>query len=79
TDRWAVVLQAVVPHRQDDGSWWALDPQGHALPLQGKNHWQWLALSGGWPLDVAGEWDGAMFTPLAAYVADRYTLLSEAR
>lgn len=75
-DRLPVVLQAVVPVL-DDGRWWTIDTLGRALPVLGSQHWQWLALSGGLPLDIAGEWNSAGFLPVATYMDGRYLLLTE--
>jgi hypothetical protein len=42
------------------------DREGLALPLVRGDHWKLVALSGGRPLDLAGEWDGAALRPLGA-------------
>jgi hypothetical protein len=39
-------------------AWLVRDSAGSALPLAGQNHWKALALAGGHPCDLAGEWDG---------------------
>jgi hypothetical protein len=50
-----------------DGDAFAVrDAAGTCLPLGGREHWKLLALSGGRPLDVCGEWDGRALYPLAA-------------
>jgi hypothetical protein len=77
TDRIPAVLQALTPFRDAAGNWFAADQQGQALALQGKQHWVWMAVSGGAPLDVAGEWDGKYFLPLACIADGCYTLLNE--
>ena len=52
---------------------------GTALFTSG--HWLWseslrlLALSGGAPVDLAGEWDGERLLPLGAVVDGRYEVL----
>jgi SWIM zinc finger len=48
--------------------WLLRDTSGRALPTAGTAavRWALLALSGGRPVDVAGEWDGFAFTPQAA-------------
>lgn len=74
-DRLATVLDAVVPVYAD-GTWHAIAPSGHGLPLHGGNHWTWLAISGGRPQTVAVEWDGRAIRPLGAYVDGRYQSLA---
>lgn len=44
------------------------DRGGRALPLAGREHWKMLALSGGRPFDLTGEWDGHRLRPLGMYV-----------
>jgi hypothetical protein len=41
------------------------------MRASGPGQWRLLALSGGAPVDVAGEWDGFAFTPQAAARAGR--------
>lgn len=76
-ERSASVLRAIVPVYQG-GSWLAVDAAGHALPLAGQDHWLWLALSGGHPLDIAVEWDGRVLQPLGLFVDQRYHVLTKA-
>lgn len=54
--------------------WHVRDAVGHALPLAGSEYWKLLALTGGHPCDLAGEWDGRRFRPLGAFVEDRYVV-----
>jgi len=53
--------------------WLLRDRAGHALPVaaSAQVRWRLLALSGGAPVDVAGEWDGFGFSPQAAAPAGR--------
>jgi hypothetical protein len=53
--------------------WLLRDLAGRAMPMTGAASVRWalLALSGGRPVDVAGEWDGFAFTPQAAAPAGR--------
>lgn len=74
-DRLATVLDAVVPVYAD-GTWHAVAPSGHGLPLHGGNHWTWLAIAGGRPQTVAVEWDGRAIHPLGMYVDGRYQSLA---
>jgi hypothetical protein len=58
--------------------WHVRDTAGGALPLSRGDHWTLLALSGGAPLDLAGEWNGEALLPLGAIVSDTYYPLGEA-
>lgn len=55
------------------GTWLLRDYAGRAMPIRarGLGLWRLLALSGGAPVDVTGEWDGFAFTPQAAARAGR--------
>lgn len=55
------------------GSWLLRDKTDKAVPVAASPEvrWQLLALSGGKPVDVAGEWDGFAFAPQAAAPAGR--------
>ena len=74
-DPWADVIPlavrsvTVLPADQ----WLLRDVTGRAMPVTGAAaaRWALLALSGGRPVDVAGEWDGFAFTPQAAAPAGR--------
>ena len=77
-DRYPAVLQSVVPV-PDEGSPWRLrDAAGVQLPLVRGDHWMLLALSGGHPVDVAGEWDGAAILPLGVVADGAYRVLGRA-
>jgi hypothetical protein len=56
------------------GSWLLRDRAGRVMPVGAppEVRWRLLALSGGSPVDVAGEWDGFAFSPQAAAVAGEY-------
>jgi hypothetical protein len=51
--------------------WQLRDRAGAAVPIACSHDARWglLALSGGYPIDVAGEWDGFAFRPQAAATA----------
>ena len=74
-DPWADVIPlAVQGVTVLSGERWLLrDAGGRAVPVAGTvaARWALLALSGGRPADVAGEWDGFAFTPQAAAPAGR--------
>jgi len=60
-----VCLGAVVPVF-DEERWYLVDEQGDALRVE-KPAWEVLALSGGHPVAVAGEWDGHRLNPLSCF------------
>jgi hypothetical protein len=51
--------------------WSIIDRAGLALPLRGGSHDVLRALSGGHPLRVAAEWNGAALSPLSAFADGR--------
>ena len=62
-------LGAVVP-LVDGDRWLVVDERGDALPLAGPA-WDLLALSGGHPVVVVGEWDGDRLAPLSCFADGR--------
>ncbi len=74
-DRLACVLRDVTPVCVSADSWWARDGSGAGLPLEGSDHWRLLALSGGNPVDLMGEWDGETLLPLGMIAEGIYTPL----
>jgi hypothetical protein len=66
TASWPVLLDAVAPVQQD-GRWLVREDEGAALPLARSvgDPWRLLAVSGGEPVTVAGEWSGDGFVPLS--------------
>ncbi|MGB3652808.1 MAG: SWIM zinc finger family protein [Rivularia sp. (in: cyanobacteria)] len=72
-ERFPISLRKVIPIKQND-NWFVRDEDKRLLPLQSrfKNNWQLLALSGGYPLDIFGEWDGEYFLPLSVWVENRF-------
>ncbi|MDJ0775922.1 MAG: SWIM zinc finger family protein [Mastigocoleus sp. MO_167.B18] len=67
-EQFPVALHDVIPN-QKNGIWFVYDAHKHPLPIQPKSrkNWQILALSGGYPLDIFGEWDGEYFLPLSVW------------
>jgi hypothetical protein len=64
----AVPIRAVTP--VPDG---VLDAGGRFLPYApGRDRWELVALGGGRPIGLVGEWDGQAFLPLAAVADGRY-------
>lgn len=69
-ERCPLLLNAVLPLRHETG-WQVQDLEGSGLPLapslSDKQGWQLIALSGGHPLQLFGEWNGKSFLPLSAW------------
>ncbi len=55
-----------------DNTWHARDRHGHSIPLRGRDHWKMLAITGGQPFDLAGEWDGYSLRMLGFFANDTY-------
>lgn len=74
-EQFPLLLQAVVPLREGD-RWLLQDAQGAVLPLSRRLElrqcWQLLALSGGYPLALFGEWDGTHLMPLNVWMEDTF-------
>jgi|LSQX01.2.fsa_nt_gb hypothetical protein len=66
--RFPVLLETVVPTYRE-GTWVLRDTEGSLLPLHPRfdRGWQLLALSGGYPLALFGEWEEDHFLPLSAW------------
>jgi hypothetical protein len=78
-ERFLAVLSEVTPHYDTSASAWRLrDAAGATLPLTPGDHWLLLAISGGRPVDLAGEWDGRTLRPLGALSVGVYHPLGEA-
>ena len=67
------LLGGVVPVRRDE-SWFVRDSEGRRLPLSPRlrEGWGLLALSGGSPVTLSGEWDGRHLLPLGVWAEGRY-------
>jgi hypothetical protein len=77
-ERWAYPIHDVIPVRSGD-DWGLCDQNNRFLPIApgfGRG-WELLALSGGHPISVMGEWDGARFTPLSVLAEGRFVLFKE--
>lgn len=55
--------------------WLLRDTLGQVLPLVDFDAWKLLALSGGHPFDLAGEWDGYQLRPLGVFLDGGYRLV----
>lgn len=63
------------------GEWSVRDAEGAVLPISPRfgTGWTLLALSGGEPIDLFGEWDGESLLPLSAWVCGRFHTLAMRR
>lgn len=71
-----LVLNAVTPALIEK-RWGVYDPAGRFMPLTRASDlgWKLVALSGGQPLALCGEWDGKALWPMSACVAGRWIIL----
>ncbi len=76
-ERFLCVLKNVTPIPRRAAPWLIRDATGAALPLAGREHWKLLALSGGRPVDLAGEWNGEELLPLGVAAEGAYHLLRD--
>ncbi|MGB7338048.1 MAG: SWIM zinc finger family protein [Phototrophicaceae bacterium] len=67
------ILDQVIPVNYDN-QWILREVDGTYLPIaeQFNERWSLLALSGGHPIQVSGEWDGSYFYPTGAMANNRY-------
>ncbi|MBD1909045.1 MULTISPECIES: SWIM zinc finger family protein [unclassified Leptolyngbya] len=74
-ERFPLLLADVTP-RWEAQSWLLQDRQGAVLPLSPRMEpnkgWQLLALSGGQPLTLFGEWNGASLSVFSVWAEDAY-------
>lgn len=75
-ERVLLVLTGVTPFRRAHG-WRVRDATGRCLPLEASESQAWVlvALSGGQPLTMAGEWNGECLYPLSVWAEGRFTPL----
>ncbi|WP_396448954.1 SWIM zinc finger family protein [Actinomadura sp.] len=66
-DRWPAALENARPARAEGGGLYVIDGAGDALPLRTGDPWRLLALSGGGPVTLSGEWSPRGLRPLAAW------------
>lgn len=74
-DRWPATLEDVRLARTEGGDLHVVDGAGDALPLRMGDPWRLLALSGGGPVTLAGEWSPRGLRPLAAWHEDEGTVI----
>lgn len=65
-ERTVVTLSGITP-AQIQHRWWLVDSDGQALAMGADHPWAVMALSGGHPIAITGEWDGARLHVLAAH------------
>ncbi len=75
-EQFPVPLRAVIPILSAD-RWWIRDSDGRAWPLAPhfNRGWELLALSGGQPITLFGEWDGEHLLPLSVWAEGRFVML----
>jgi hypothetical protein len=75
-DRWPLSVVDVIPGRRSD-RWEVTDREGRGLDLMADDGvgWKLLALSGGRPLQLLGEWEEDGVRPLATWAEDRMVAL----
>ncbi len=75
-DRFLCVLQDATSICDNHGArWYIRDSTGAGLLLEKGEHWRLLAVSGGMPVDFAGEWNGETLSPLGVLVDSKYYVL----
>jgi hypothetical protein len=76
-ERFPFALAQVTPQHRS-GRWLLADEENRSIPLDPRFHqlWSMIALSGGRPLDVFGEWDGDSLLPLSAVAEGRFVELA---
>jgi len=69
-------LETVVPLRRSE-HWFARDVNGRLLSLRCEptSGWKLIALSGGGPITIFGEWNGQSLLPVSAWAEGRYVEL----
>src|SRR5579871_488213 len=76
-DVFPAALTPVIPFRQGE-TWSVRDQEGHLLTLSHAftQQWRLMAVSGGHPMTLFGEWDGAHFLPVSAWTNARLIALT---
>ncbi|MGK8491950.1 DUF5691 domain-containing protein [Nocardia asiatica] len=73
---WPMLLARVIPTRTEEG-WYVTESDGTALPIRpGEQPWTLLAVSGGHPVTVVGEWSPDGLAPVSVFTAGEVTDLA---
>jgi hypothetical protein len=74
-EQFPLALSACIPQKRGEV---AIDPKGEGLPLdpQFTQGWQLMAIGGGTPISVFGEWNGEFWLPLSAITENRFIQFS---
>jgi hypothetical protein len=72
-ERFPMVLTGVIPHLEEN-QWQLYDASQRCLPLARNfmHGWTLLAISGGRPIGVFGEWNGECLLPLSAFAEGEF-------
>ncbi|BAY85856.1 SWIM-type zinc finger domain-containing protein [Calothrix parasitica NIES-267] len=72
-EKFPAPIRGIIPIKQDD-NWFIRDEDKHLIPVKSKfkNSWQLLAISGGYPVNIFGEWDGEYFVPVSVWGDNGY-------
>ncbi|MBF0231656.1 MAG: SWIM zinc finger family protein [Desulfamplus sp.] len=73
-EQFLCVLKEVKPFIKDN-YWYIQDKNGDILPLKKGEHFKLLAVSGGHPVDIAGEWDGLSLIPMSVWIDKDFVIL----
>ena len=71
-ERYPLALSGMTAHMEDAGLLLRC-PDGRPLPVNAsfRHAWHLLAVSGGHPVTLAGEWDGRAFAPWSVWADGR--------
>lgn len=75
-EQFPVAIDSLIPIK-DKNNWLLRDANGHQLPMKPnfQKAWQLLAVSGGYPISLFGEWDGEFFLPLSTWCDNTLVLI----
>ncbi|NET33214.1 MAG: SWIM zinc finger family protein [Cyanothece sp. SIO1E1] len=75
-ERFPLTLRQVLLRYHDD-TWWLQDEMGQVLRLSPhfSYGWEFMAMGGGYPLTIFGEWDGTVLLPLSLWIKTQFMTL----